>query len=608
MTSRRSRDALVVRAPVPEARRTPAEARLEALLDRIVGLEAELRALSRSLYEFRRENAARLGPTIDELSALRRLLTRLDGLEAELARWSSRERESDERSSDDAARAVRPRPKKSRRAANRLLPKDEARGSHVEGSRLPSDAASAPTPLPLKELYRRLARRLHPDFARTDEERVVHGTLMSHVNLAYQSDDRVRLELIAAELDAGLTPTEPTHEARRAHLEHRVVSLEALAASFERERERLARTPDHRKWERATARARSGGDYFAETLYDLKAELARLASEAWGRILRLDDAIRALPRRSQSTMALVESSPWGRRAILTVRRSARHESRALRDRLVLAAKEAPWKVVLTLLAFFAELAGIPPAGLERASTFADRYATLASALRGAPSFDVALGRIPDWLAWSFVGNERRVLFGLHLANGELLAGVRAALEHDAVRVLGRAVLELAGPETKCDTCRRSVVLVHQFRTRGIEDVHGLVCGRCAAVQQTYRTVGRAEGLEALNPYLLETGALVEEKVRIANATLRFQFLRAEHRALSASAVLARFVELHLRGLALSGAEKGLSLVSDRVRLSPKNRVPDGTRLSFDFDRTVGVTSAEVLGLLRASARRRFASK
>ncbi len=611
MTSRRRPSgALVVRARGPEARATPAEARLETLLDRILGLESELRALSRSLHEFRRENAARLGPTIDELSALRRLLTRLEGLDTELARWSSRERESDENARSPRARASRRRGKKSPLAASRLLSNGDARGGDLEGARFVQGATGAlsPTPVSLKDLYRRLARRLHPDFARTDEERVVHGTLMSHVNLAYESDDRVRLELIAAELDAGLTPTEPTHEARSAHAEHRAASFEALVASFERERERLARTPDHRKWERATARARAGGDYFAETLYDLKAELARLGSEAWGRILRLDDAVRAFPRRSHSTTMLVESSPWGRPAVLTVRRSRRHEGRALRDRLILAAKEAPWKVVLTLLAFFAELAGVPPAGLERASAFADRYAALTRALRGAPSFDAALGRMPDWLTWSFLGNERRVLFGLHLTSGELLTGVRAALEQDAVRALGRAVLELAGPEARCETCRRPVVLVHLFRTRGIEDVHGLVCGRCAAVQQTYRTVGRAEGLEALNPYLLETGALVEEKVRIANATLRFQFSATERHALSAGAVLGRFGELHLRGLELSGVEKGLYLVSDRVRLSPKNRVPDGTRLSFGFDRTAGVTSAEVLGLLRASAGRRFASK
>jgi hypothetical protein len=601
--------ALVVRARGPEARATPAEARLETLLERILGLESELRALSRSLHEFRRENAARLGPTIDELSALRRLITRLEGLDAELARWSSADRESDQHSSATAVRAFR-RHRKSPIAAGRPSSKSAASGNGVLGPRLATSATSAlaPTPTPLKELYRRLARRLHPDFARTDEERVVHGTLMSHVNLAYESDDRVRLELIAAELDAGLTPTEPTRETRSAHVEHRAASLEALAQSFERERERLAQTPDHRKWERATARAHAGGDYFAETLFDLKAERARLGSEAWGRILRLDDAVRALPRRSHAATTFAESSPWGRRASLTVRRSTRYEARALRDRILIAAKEAPWKVVLTLLAYFAELAGVPPAGLERAATFADRYAALARVLRRAPSFDAALGRMPDWLNWSFVSDERRVFFGLHLAHGVLLAGVRAALEDDAVRALGRAALELVGPEARCDACRRPVALVHLFRTRGIEDVHGLVCGRCAAVQQTYRIVGRAEGLEALNPYLLETGALVEEKVRIANATLRFQFLATERRTLSAGAVLGRFGELHLRGLELSGAEKGLYLVSDRVRLSPKNRVPDGTRLSFGFDRTAGVTSAEVLGLLRARARRRFASK
>ncbi len=82
------------------------------------------------------------------------------------------------RSTPAKDRVVRARWYEQRRAREAA----RARAHPVE----PEDEEDEPPPLPsaadLKSLYRRLARRFHPDLARTEEEQVRHAEVMSRLN------------------------------------------------------------------------------------------------------------------------------------------------------------------------------------------------------------------------------------------------------------------------------------------------------------------------------------------------------------------------------------------------------------------------------------------
>ena len=94
-----------------------------------------------------------------------------------------------------------------------------------------------PPPLPsaadLKSLYRRLARRFHPDLARTEEEQVRHARVMARLNTLYRAGDRAGMEALADQALGAELP-EPALS-----LEEELLQLEARRARFESARDGL---------------------------------------------------------------------------------------------------------------------------------------------------------------------------------------------------------------------------------------------------------------------------------------------------------------------------------------------------------------------------------
>jgi len=74
----------------------------------------------------------------------------------------------------------------------------------------PSQTLTADQSDALKQLYRQLARRFHPDFALNEEDRAYRTGIMKAVNAAYAVGDLEKLEKLAQEPD----PQQPTYTDR----------------------------------------------------------------------------------------------------------------------------------------------------------------------------------------------------------------------------------------------------------------------------------------------------------------------------------------------------------------------------------------------------------
>ena len=91
-------------------------------------------------------------------------------------------------------------------------------------------------------IYRELAKRFHPDLARTETERARRARLMLRINVAYSERDLLALQTIAREAEAGdpsfavLTAKERTTWARRviARLDGQIQDLEGQLGLLQR--------------------------------------------------------------------------------------------------------------------------------------------------------------------------------------------------------------------------------------------------------------------------------------------------------------------------------------------------------------------------------------
>jgi hypothetical protein len=616
-------------APVGAPRADPVaeeQARVAELLARVGALDAEVEGLSAGLARFAAEVERRLGPAdaalVGGARLVRRLRTLAEGLERERARVAARDGSARPRAGRRAGRGTGAG---SRSAASWDRRDTEEEAGGPEAAPPPGSTGAGgedrPVEVPtaeklaaeLKRLYRRLARLLHPDLARSDEERHRLGDLMARVNAAWVAQDQAALELIAEKVGAGEPPGELSVEERRAHLARRIEQLERVAASLTRERDRLERTGTARLWREAAARRAAGRDFLEEEAAALVAEAAAAGADALARLDAVARAARALGKERRDAMSEMTRKPGGavtRRpfdplaeSTLVRRSAARLElaragapARALARWLEEAATGSPWEAGLTVLAFLLEAAGDrPPPAVAEAAGLAARWEVMRAAWPEAPGLAEALARAPRHVVVGARLGPDAVVAGPQLAGAELAAGVRLALEHGAVAGVARRVLGALGPEARCRRCRRPVLGLHLLRTRGLDERHGLVCPRCGSLLRSYWRYGEAEGLEALAPLSLALGLVVEQPVILGGATLGFQLLPQEREALTARDLLARFAELYLEPYEAPVPRRAL-------RLAPGGRGAGRTR---PLAPGAAVAEEGLLELLRTRIERRF---
>ncbi|MGB8932606.1 MAG: molecular chaperone DnaJ, partial [Anaeromyxobacteraceae bacterium] len=184
------------------------------------------------------------------------------------------------------------------------------------------------------------------------------------------------------------------------------------------------------------------------------------------------------------------------------------------------------------------------------------------------------------------------------------AGVRIALERPTVAEIGRAVLSALGPSETCKECKEEIVAIHLLRTRGLDELNGLVCPRCGAVQRSYWRYGEPEGLEALAPWALKLGLVAEQGLSLAGTVIGFQLLPEEREGLTAAALRDRFVQLYLTPYEVELDPAALSIAAGGRALKPAAAVGEG-KVALALSPDAGTTAEALLELLRSRVSRRF---
>jgi hypothetical protein len=584
------RGSLVV-VSLPASEPSPAERELARLLARLSELEAETAGISESLARFRDEKRARLAAAEAELHAAKRLEERLVRLIREAEEW--------------AAGPAPSEPKKRRRPTCSLPPLPAPS---------PSETDAAPW-LSSKELYRTLVRKLHPDFAATDAERARRSELMARVNAAYAREDRVLLELLHEEADSDAGAAEPSSERRAGHAERRLSTIAPMVASLEKGLARLRASSSFKELEAARRAAERGSDFFGEAAYAARKAARESSRNALMYAERLDETLRvyrarsvAPPARTGARRARRDAWPGERLLRDAVAQSGAEpiddESRRVAARLEALAAGQKWQVVLSLFALFGEASAEPPPAL---ATFADVRATyelLCSAYPSAPAFDRALVDLPPHLEVGMRAYSRRLVFGVQVKRPEQLAGLRMALDSAAVEPLARAVLAAMGPVERCDGCGESRVLVHLFRVRGIDEVHALACPACGALRRSYRTFGGPAGIEALAPFAVALGLVVEQPLVIGASIVALELLPREARRLDVKSLVDRVASILLDEI--SPELRGyVQLTANRRALAPSARIEPGKRLRLVLRKGAPLSTKELERQLLARARSRF---
>jgi hypothetical protein len=602
-----------------------AEARLREVVAEVTRLDAEIESLSDALGDFARRFERAVSTAYADLSAAERLVRRLQALEQGLQGLAASLR------AGDVPRRPRPRPPGRAGRARRRAEADpeEAAGAPADGAEdagPPTAAEEPPLILPaevaLKRLYRRLARVLHPDLAQGDADRARLGDLMARANAAYAKGDLTALEVMAEKVGAGEPPGELGAEERRAHLERRIATLERIAASLGRERARLERSDTHRLRAEALRREAGGEDFLAASRAEASAEAEAAYGDALARLARLGKAAREVGRARSTVMKEIQRrGPTGARrafdpleeaelvrvgAARLDRSHATARARELARTLEERATAAPAEVGLTLLAFFAEDAGgRPPDALADAAGWSLRWDRLREAWPAAADLPRTVARLPSWLVLGARRQGDEVVAGVQLAEAELAAGVRIALERGEVARIARDVLAALGPELSCEGCGARGPGVHLHRTRGLDELHGIACASCGGIARSYWRYGEADGLEALAPHALRLGLVAEATAQLAGTAIGFQMLPDERAELTAAQLRRRFVELYLAPYEAGIDPAAVGLAEGRAVLAPSARVGPKARLRLTLAGEAGPTEEELLELLRARIERRF---
>lgn len=544
---RRHTPTTLVLADIPErVRLRELVAHIEARRDDIAEADLEIETLREQLVDFEAHYHARLAAEQVELR-------RIDNLLAQIERWRELLANTD-------------RPHIAKRA-QRL---DVQRQKQVEAQRrkkrrereLPQDA---PPPIVrtvderLKQAYRALARRFHPDLARTEDEQRRFGQTMSRINALYRAGDLERLQAMAEQAQgAELNGAELDLGEQIQLMEARAKWFDAVLENLREERAALERSSTCQLLRNVDQATALGQDLMEEIRIDLQRRATKACADVRDAVKLLENEVSRY-NRSQTEQKLIVARPTSRalaqrfdpfadkqlvrlglEQAATSRLSPRAREEA--DWLEASAKDKPALLRLVLFAYVSELSPFPLAGLEHYDGIAERFAYLGRDDESPLPLERALVEGDDLVEYGVRQADANVAhLGLRFRSDSLRQAVPRALQALAVRREFKRVLGVLDERNTCTSCENDVYAVPLYRTRGLDNLRASVCPSCGATLKSYWMPKGQDVQAVLNATFIDYELISEWSLSLAGTSVGIQLLPVQAEEMTVGDLKRRLV-------------------------------------------------------------------
>ena len=596
------------RARIRELQRLLGERR-----DRIGALELELETLRETLVR------AELRYQV-HLREEHHLLARIASLLRYLERWTELLKEAPRE--QVAARAKRVEARRAREA-ERLFEEREAKPESEEEA----EARVEPKPRDesLRSLYRRLARRFHPDLASSEEERVRFGELMTRINQLYHANDEEGLRRLAEQLDADGGPdlSEEAPEVLVAKLEERLRWFDTVIVNLEEQRRGLEKSATFELWRKVEDGREAGRDVLAEIAAELRETAKKQYMDVRDAAIRLERRVSDYNRRGAelSRQGKEESGaldrvfdPYANRRLVRLGVEAlaqAHFSPAAKGQaewLEGLAASKPALLRLVLFTYASERCQHAPPGLESYEGLSQRFSFLGREDKAPPALEATLVEAGDVLEFGVLrATERRARAGLRFRSDVLREAVPLALRAAAIRREFKQVLAVLGKQLTCKGCGQTVYEMPLYRLRGLDDLHASVCPACAETLSSYWMPSGKNIQSELNDAFLDLELVSEFSFRIARESIAMQLLPRQTEEMTVGDLKRRFCAEVLDRHEIGVEAAKVSLTQRRKKVDEALILADLEETGFGvtFAKDAPLTTAEAMEIVRHRVRNRF---
>lgn len=626
---RKATDAGLVLSPEPDRiRLRELQADLDARRDAIADEDLEIETLRDELADFEAYYNQALS---EEHAGLRRVENYL----RHLRRWSELLRSDPVDDLGSRASRVEKTRERELRQTPRVSPPQDSKGSQDEPKQRshhadrtePRESAPAPIVSQLKAAYRQLARRFHPDLARTEDERLQASKMMVRINSLYRDGELDRLQALAEQAKGGEIEIEDAeldiHE-QLEMLDERLAWFDAVLENLREEREELEQSPTCALMRNVEQAVANDVDLLGEIRDELRERIEKSYDKVYEAVRRLEGDVTdynrkrthlseaALARRSRGELER-RFDPFADKSLIRTglaeiaSTQVSPAAKSLSDRIEVWATDRPELLDLALLTYVSELTPFPLDGLETYDGLEYRFYTL-HPRDSTPTLGECLIELDEVLEFGIrKATEKVAHLGLRFRKDLHREAMLVAIRSITVRAALRRVLAVLGAHGSCSDCHHSVFFVPVFQLRGLDDLRAQVCPHCGHAQSRY-WLPRGEDVQSvLNPSYLDLGLVSEWSFQIAHQSIATQLLPVEVDRLRVGDLKQRVVADVLERHGIDIAAGHIELHQNGARVLERTPVADLSDASFTlrFSSEAEWSERDAVELIRHRVRNRF---